>query len=480
MSRPTVALLGLFHETNTYASGLTTLSDFEEFELLEGKALIEANRDSGSVIGGFLDETGFRFAPCLAASAWPGGPVSSDAWQHILERSRSAIDRVGEVDGVLINLHGAMVAVGEEDPEGALVRAVREVLPTAPIGCVLDLHANPTPALVSGADVVIGYDTYPHIDMRERGREVASLLRTMLEGQQLETSLAKLPILTTPLAQATDSEPMRGLQARAVERADAAGVARVNILPGYCYSDLPRAGVSVLVVHSPELRDAGLEVLRATAEDIREHESDFDIRGVDPEEAVIRAIASRRTPVVLADVADNVGGGSPGDGTTLLSGLLRHDAAGAVVIIADAEAAITAHDLGVGASVDLYVGGKTDRRHGDPVRITGTVVRTSDGVYTTRGTWMTDRTFTMGRTAAVEVRGVTVVLTELRVPPFHKEQLTSVAIDPASMRIIVAKGALAWKAAFGDVAAETISVATPGICPIDPYHLPRTTQPMEV
>ena len=473
-------MLGLFHETNTYSSRLTTLSNFEEFELLEGDALTEGNRNLGSVIGGFLDESSFEFVPCLAASAWPGGPVSAEAWSHILARSRATLERAGDVDGVLLNLHGAMVAEDEDDPEGVLVRAVRELLPHVPIACVLDLHANPTPELVSACDVVISYDTYPHVDMRDRGREAAQFMRTMLDGRRLETTLAKLPLLTTPLSQATDAEPMRGLQARAVARARAAGVERVCILGGYCYSDVPRAGVSVLVVHSTDRAAAGREVLRDTTQDVRDHAADFEVQGVDPEEAVVRAIASTRRPVILADVADNVGGGSPGDGTTLLRALLQHDATGAVVIIADPEAAILAHDAGAGATVAMSVGGKTDRHHGEPVEIEGKVVQTSDGTYTTHGTWMTDREFSMGRTAVVEVAGVLIVLTELRVPPFHSEQLTSVGIEPASMHIIVAKGALAWKAAFGDVAAETFSVATPGICPIDPHQLVRRTEPMEV
>ena len=352
--------------------------------------------------------------------------------------------------------------------------------PRVPIACVLDLHANPSPDLVSQCNVVISYDTYPHIDMRERGREAASFLRSMLESQVLVTSLAKVPILTTPLSQATDAQPMLGLQARANARARAAGIPRVCVLGGYCYSDVPRAGLSALVVHSKKQRAESLEVLRRTADDLREHAGDFEVKGAEPEEAVVRAIASPNRPVVLADVADNVGGGSPGDGTTLLRMLLKHRATDAVVILADPEVACAAHEAGVGSTLKTSVGGKTDDRHGEPVDVEGTVVRISDGDYTTRGSWMKDREFSMGRTAVIDVRGTLIVLTELRVPPFHKEQLTSVGIDPGSMKIIVAKGALAWRAAFGDVAREVIAVATPGICPVDPYELDRLTQPMEV
>ena len=416
--------------------------------------------------------------PCVAASAWPGGPVAADAWTHILERCEETLKQTGSIDGVLVGLHGAMVAQGEDDPEAVFVSTIREQLPGVPIACVLDLHGNPTPELVSSCDVIVSYDTYPHVDMRARGQEAARFMRRMLDGEELETMLGKLPLLTTPLSQETEAEPMHGLQARAVSRAHEAELARICVLGGYCYSDLPRAGVSVLVVHAPDRVEVARDVLRETINDIWEHAGDFDVEGLEPEEAVRRALSTSKRPVVLADVADNVGGGSPGDGTTLLRILIREQAQRSVVMIADPEAAIIAYEAGPGASVALTVGGKTDTMHGAPVQITGRVIETSDGSYTTSSTWMTGRRFSMGRTADIETSGVLIVLTESRVAPFHKEQLTSVGIDPGAMDVIVAKGALAWKAAFGDVAAETFSVATPGICPIDPHQLPRQTAPM--
>ena len=181
---------------------------------------------------------------------------------------------------------------------------------------------------------------------------------------------------------------------------------------------------------------------------------------------------------MLADVADNIGGGSPGDGTALLAELLAQHAQDAVVTMADARVARLAADLGTGAEIEALVGGKSDRRHGDPVRVRGQVVTVTDGRYRTQGSWMTGREFSMGTTAVLRVEGITLVVTERPTPPFHAEQLSSVGVDARAAKIIVAKGAIAWRAAFGDVAAEVIEVATPGACPVDVASLPRSTTPM--
>jgi microcystin degradation protein MlrC len=296
-------------------------------------------------------------------------------------------------------------------------------------------------------------------------------------GERLVTSIAKVPLLVSPLAQATDNDPMRGLQARARRRGQDVGMERVCVVGGFAYSDVARAGMSVLAVHSQERSDDAYRVLAETARDIEAQAGRFSLSREGAGDAVRRALASPRRPVVLVDVADNVGGGSPGDGTELLRELIDQGARGSLVVIADPEAASSAASVGAGGEFSGLVGAKADVRHGQPLALRGTVTRIGDGRYRAEGTWMTGRSFEMGTTAVLEVNGNTVVLTERRVPPFHAEQVTSQGIDPASMNFIVVKGAIAWRAAFGDVAGEVIEVATPGVCPVDPAVLGRTTVP---
>lgn len=470
----------MWHETNTYAAHPTTLADFRSFELLDGHDLVERNAGTGSVIGGFLDAAGLELVPCFSASAWPGGIVEADAFRYILDRTRESLREAGVVDGVLVNLHGAMVAESDTDPESTLLREIAAVVGDVPVVAVLDLHANPSPDLVERCDAVIGYDTYPHVDMRDRGCEAAFLLRSILEGRRLTTVIAKLPLLVAPLALGTADDPMRGLLERARARARDEDIARVSITGGFAYSDVPRAGISVLVVCDVDRIEQAEEVLRATVDDVLDCSGGFRLSRPGPAEAVAQAIASPATPVVVADIGDNVGGGSPGDGTAILRELIEQDARDAVVVIADPVAVVHAESVGVEGEFRADVGGKTDRLHGEPVHLVGRVTWIGDATYRTSGSWMSGAAFTMGRTAVVDAGGTLVVLTYERVPPFHREQLTCVGIDPASMNIIVAKGAVAWRAAFGGDARAVIEVDTPGICPVDPLTLRRETEPMTV
>lgn len=478
--RPRVAVLGMWHETNTYGPHPADLAAFEAFELLSGESLARRNAGTRTVIGGFLDAPGLDVVPVFSAGAWPSGPAPAGLLRRLLARLRAELaaeirDR-GPVDGVLLNLHGAMVAAGCQDVEARTVRAVRAVAGDVPVAAVLDLHANPSARLVAQCAVVISYDTYPHVDMWERGREAAALLAEVIAGRRLRTVLAKTPLLTCPLAQATSVDPMRGLLDRAAWRGARAGLRRVCVTAGFPYSDVPRAGLSVLVVADAGARDQARRVANQTAADIAEQAPGFTISRPDAATAVRAALRAGRGPVVLADVADNIGGGSPGDGTALLAELIAQRAPDAVVMIADPEVARAAAAAGTGAVITAEVGAKADRRHGSPVRLSAEVGPVTDGGYTAAGSWMTGQRFSMGTTAVLRAGGVTVVVTERPVPPFHREQLTSVGVDPAAAGIIVAKGAVAWRAAFGD-AALVLEVATPGVCPVDVSALPRRTMP---
>ena len=473
-----VGIIGMWQETNTYSARRTSIKDFTAFELLHGEAVAEQHHGTGSVIGGMLETGGFEVVPVFSAGAWPAGPANGQTLRELLNQLERELMDAGRLDGVLLNLHGAMVCEGIDDVELETVRVVREIVGDVPIAAVHDLHGNPSPSLVDNCEVVVGYDTYPHVDMYERGTEAAELILEMLEGRTLHTTIGKVPLLSCPLAQATAEPPMRDLQLKAEELASQAGMRRISLLPGFPYSDVERAGFSVLVVHDVERRAEAREVITALCTEVEAVREDFVVIRDDPATAVRKAVADPHHPVVLVDVADNIGGGSPGDGTAILVELLAQQADGAVVLMADADLAREAARLGEGGEVAADVGAKTDDLHGSPVPVRGRVRTVTDGRYRSGGTYMTGREFCMGTTAVVEVEGVTLVAMENATPPFHNEQLTSVGIEPAKAKIIVVKGAVAWRAAYGDVAAEVIEVDTPGVCPIDPLILERTNEPM--
>lgn len=476
--RRRVGLVGFWHETNTFSTATTTIDKFADFELLGGDALANANARVGSVIGGFLDATDFDPIPVFSAGAWPSGPIDEPTMAELFDRAAHELSRTHGLDGILINLHGAMVADSYPDTEVTALEIVRGAVGDVPIAGVLDLHANPSPALIRSANALISYDTYPHIDMRERGAEAAALMSTMLSGTTLRTQIRKLPLLVCPVAQGTDDEPMAGLQARATLRGRRAGLHRVCIVGGFAYSDVERAGMSVLAVHDDDHAQAAREVLDVTITDIASHAQSFEVARETPAAAVERALAATRRPVILADVADNIGGGSPGDGTALLAELLSRDASDVIVPIVDREVAALAEQLGRGATVDTRIGGKTDDRHGSPVVVRGRVRSVTDGRYRTSGPWMTGREFSMGTTAVLEVGGITLLVMSERTPAFHAEQFSSQGLVAHLASIIVVKGALAWRGAFGDIAGDVIEVAGPGITPVDVSTLPRSTTPM--
>jgi microcystin degradation protein MlrC len=473
-----VGLVSLWQETNTYSSRPTTLEDFADFELLHGEAVAEQHRKTRSVIGGMLDTNGFQVVPIFSAGAWPAGPADRGTLEELFGRLERELLAAGGLDGILLNLHGAMVCAGVDDVELETVRLVRNVVGGVPMAAVHDLHGNPSPGLVDNCEIVIAYDTYPHIDMYERGVEAATLLAEMLQGRELRTLVGKVPLLSCPLAQATAERPMRDLQAEAQHLAEVAGMRRISLLPGFPYSDVERAGFSVLVVHDAHLRTDGQEVAAALCAEVDARTEDFALARDEPATAVRKAIAAPHGPVLIADVADNIGGGSPGDGTAILAQLLTQRADGAVVLMAEPDLAREAAIIGEGGEVDTDVGAKTDNLHGSPVRVRGKVRAVTDGRYRSGGTWMTGRQFCMGTTAVIDANGVALVAMERATPPFHGEQLTSVGIKAAQAKIIVVKGAVAWRAAYGEIAAEVIEADTPGVCPLDPSVLERSHKPM--
>ena len=462
-----IAVGGIWHETNSFAAGRTGLDAFRAYQYALGDEVLSRYAGTNTELGGLITaakELGFELVPTIYAGAVPSGVIARDALETLCTELRARLRRAGPLDGVLMVLHGAAVVESMDSADAHVLAVVRDALgPVVPVAATFDFHANLGPRMVALADVLVGYDTYPHIDMAERGREAARLLARMLKtGRRPVRVLRKVPVVTVPLVQATGAEPMRGVMARlaGVERAPALWCASVAM--GFPYADVPDLGASVLAYGESE--DATRDAADALAAAIWQRRDRFVPDLVPVESAVAAASAAQETPIVLVDAADNVGGGAPGDGTVVLDALVRAGARGAVVVIADPEAVASAEAAREDGTFDDLVGGKTDDQHGAPVRLCGRVRRVLDGRYTHRGSYMTGSVTAMGRTAVVDVDGITVVLTSLRTMPFDADQLRSLAIEPAMQRIIVVKSAVAWQAAFGDVARQAVVVDTPGVC----------------
>jgi microcystin degradation protein MlrC len=266
--------------------------------------------------------------------------------------------------------------------------------------------------------------------------------------------------------QQTSRPPMATLMEEAHRLEASAGMLAVTVAGGFCYADVPHAGVCIVAMsdgHRAQAEDAARRIARQAW---AQREA-FAVHNLSPAEGVAKAVRANRGLVVVVDVGDNIGGGGPGDGTILLQQLMAGDAQGAVIAIADAQAVAAAVEAGVGGTMRTTVGGKVDDRHGVPVTVSGIVRAITDGRYVNTGSYMTGAVVEMGRSAVVQVGGIELLLTERKSSPFDLEQLRSVGIEPTQRQIIVVKAAIAWRAAYEPIATEIIEVDTPGVTSTD-------------
>ena len=455
------------HETNTFSPVTTTLDNFKKGSYHHGDEIIAAFRDTRTITGGFLDvaaQLNMQPVSLLWTFATPSGMVAHAAYQTLKAEFLTLLRDAGDLDGVLLDLHGAMVTDELEDVEGDLIQAVRETVGTTWIVTTLDLHANITAKMADYSDVIIGFDTYPHVDCYERGFEAGQLLFGMQEGKiQPTMAYRQLPLLTAPPAQCTMKAPMaeviESLHALETER----GVVTATLSMGFPFADIADAGVSILVTTNNDIALAETYTDQF-ASDIWEMRDQFTFNLHTVESAIEIANQTGGKPIVLADGSDNPGGGGPCDGTTILQKFIEADVQDAVIaVIADPESVAQTAEAGVGNSVQLNVGGKTDTQHGAPVALMGYVKTLSDGRFILKGPMGRGTIGNMGRTAVIQVGGVEIILTERRIQPYDAEVLRSVGIEPRARKLIALKSAVHFRADYTPIAHEILEVDTPGV-----------------
>jgi microcystin degradation protein MlrC len=479
-----VAIAGFMHESNTFNPLPTNRASFAAQSLIYGPDLIHEWREAHHEVGGFIAGArvhGYEPVPLVMAWATPSGPVSDDIFEEVTGRLIDGLKRE-RPDGLLLALHGAMVAEKHLDADGEVLARVRQAVgPDFPIVVSLDLHGNISQRLADGCTAAVAYRTNPHVDQFECGQRAAALLVRTLRGEvRPRLALAKPPMVVNIMVHDTSLEPMKLLMddIRAVETRR--GILAASFLPAFAYSDVPQMGPAVLVVTDGDADLAQREANRFAAR-VWDMRAQLTRDLPDAPAAVAEALKASKLPVVLVDTGDNVGGGSAADGTVLLAELLRQGATGSVVCLYDPEAVQQCVAAGVGHDVQLRVGGKVDRLHGEPVDVTGRVQLLHDGHYVEEQVRHGGkRNNHMGPTALVELGGGNLlVLNSLRHPPFSIGQLTCLGIHPERQRILVVKAAIAYKAAYLPVAGHVIEVDTPGVTAVNPRRFTyRHIRPM--
>jgi len=478
-TRPRVAIGGILHESNSFSSVKTRLEDFQIQRAEAGRDVLADWADNNDEVAGFIEggrRAGLDLIPTLVAHAVPSGPVTDQALEALTRELVERLKAAGKVDGVLLALHGAMVTESYPHGDAEIVRRLRQAIgPALPLVVTHDFHANVSPEIVEQTTVLITYKTNPHVDQKERGNKAAEVMAGILAGRLRPVqALAKPRMLYNIRFQNTNREPLLPIveETRRLEKEP--GVIAVSVSGGYQYADVPAMGASVVAVTDNQPERAR-EIAKRLSDMLWATRDRLKLDVPDAAEAVRQAMASDKFPVVLVEMGDNIGGGSTGDATFILSELIRQKAAGWFVAIADPQAVQTAVRAGVGGAFDAPVGGKTDKLHGEPVRIRGRVKSLHDGQFMeTEIRHGGQRYYDQGLTAVIEAEGSTrdlknlVMLTTRRQVPFSIHQLVSCGVYPERQRILVVKAAIAFRAAYEPVAARIIEVDTGGVTAINP------------
>jgi len=482
MVKARIAVGGFLHESHSFAPRPTTYADFLQPGGLPafsaGADLIASIRPRSVPLAGAIkvaDAAGVELVPLAWGFANPAGPVQDEAFERIAARICAplslALDE-GPLDGVYLDLHGAAVAESFPDAEGELLRRVRAIVGgDLPLTISLDPHANLTEQMVRLADAVVPFRTYPHVDMKEAGAQAMRLLLERIRrGKPWARAFRTLDFWIPLGSQCTLMPPMQTVMAERAALAQRLGSVELAFCFGFPYADFAGCGAAIAAFADTQAQaDAAADALLAY---VNAQESRFVQETLASAEAVAEAkrlAVGAARPVVLADTQDNPGGGGHGDTTELLSELVRQGAKGAVVcLINDADSVASCVAAGVGATVDLLLGGKSD---GMPFACSVRVEKLTDGVFTLTGPMGAGNPGNLGDTALIDIEGVRVMVTSRKMQALDQAILRHVGIEPTECPIIALKSSVHFREDFGPIAERVIVAIAPGPVVADPAVL---------
>ncbi len=513
-----IPLLGISHETNTFSSVPADYAAFEATGILRGEEMLDKFRDAQYTISGYLqaaEELGFELVPLMYAVTGPIGTITKDAYDRLTEEMFGMLRDQGPWDAVLISNHGAAVSEEFPDMDGEFCRAVREIVgPDMRVGVTLDMHGNVSEPVVEHTDVCVVWRTNPHLDPKVRGRKTAEMVVRAAKGEIDPVQWIEMPPMYVNIVkQFTGEDPMKSFVDDAVAANEIPGILDTSVAEGYPYSDVEEMGMSWVAI-----ADGDLELAKKVAKDMAakawERRAELNVHVPSITEALDFAVANykgprdlneadevaldgtalappeddevRNGPIVLMDVGDNIGGGSSADSTHILAEVVERGISGFLQTLYDPESVEACVAAGVGETVTLDVGGKTDDMHGKPVRVTGTVRAITDGQYEELGASHGGfRFYDSGVSARLDTDGgQTIVLTSVRAGNTVRAQMYHIGIIPERYRIVVAKGVVSPRPAYQPIAGKVILVNTAGVTTADmstfTYHRRRIPlYPME-
>ena len=464
------------HETNTFSPIRTDWRRFEEWGAYFGTEARRAYEGTAMPFGAYLKlarEVGAEVVTPVAAEAMPSGPVEKAAYETMVSPILEAVRR--GCDAAFLDLHGAMVAETTPDGEGTLLASIRAIAPELPIAVTCDLHANLTEAMVRNCTALMGYKTYPHVDMEVVGERVGRILLRALKGEIRPTmGWDRRPLLAQTLRMGTDDEPFKTL-IRLAREEEAKGMLAATVFGGFPLADFADAGMSAVCIADGDRAAAGAAA-RRLMDAAWERRQELLYRPEPLAQAVARAKAITEGPVLLLDHADNVGSGGTEDVMTVLAEVLRQGLENvAVAAVWDPAAVQQMAKAGVGATVTLSLGGRTDmpsvKLKGAPLEVTGRVRVLTDGEWVVRGPMYTGVTVRMGPTAVLDTGRMQIVVVSRHHEPWDVGVFTSVGIDPSTKRYLLLKSRIHYRAGFAPLGRTTITLDGEGVTTSDNSEL---------
>ena len=472
---PRIALGSILTECNEFGGVPIDIDWFERYELCRGEAVLRV--DAG-VVGGMMQvmrECRADVVPLIYASTCPGGPLAAGCYAQLktelLDRLRAALP----VDGVLLPLHGAATVEGLGDPEGDLIKAVREIVGAGiPIVVTLDLHAHVTADMVQFADALIAWETYPHRDAFTTGVRGARLLWDILVGRCRPTmAMAKVPVMTAAIHGSTEGDgPFSQIMRAAKAHEGREDVLSTSVFLVHPYLDQPNMGSGALVITDDDMGKA-VSLARQFAEQYWDRRFDLEPDIHAPDAAITKGLEGEGGPVLLIEAADCCGGGAAGDSVATLTALLDAKVTvPSLVPVADPEAAAACHQAAVGQEVTIALGHRLDPRWGKPITVTGRVTKLSDGRFRYIGGIWDGVEGNMGPSAVLAIGAIQVLVATHGTYDWADEQFRSMALDPTAAKFIVVKNPMNYHLAYGEIARATFILDTPGPTPATCRHLP--------
>jgi len=472
MPKLRIGISRFWHESNSFSCLNTQISDFQTYQggLLKGAQLLhhhERRDEIAGMIEVLSQHRDAEMVPLVSAGALPSGPICEDAAHLLTETLRKQLKQAGSLDGVCIALHGAMSATHFADLDGHLLSVLREHLGTSiPIVVALDCHAVVTRQMIDLATAMVAYRTHPHVDIVETGARAAKLLMDTLARKILPVArYRRIPMIFPPPDDGTAAGPLKRLFDTFIGWDSLENVVAGSLCPGFAWQDVPEQGAMAMVVTNGDelLADRLVDELAEQLWAARHELSPAPM--LSPEIALQRAAKIDGAPVVITDSADTVGGGAPGDNTTLLRTAIAHRAIVDGIILAhlpDEDAISKIQDAQVGQQVTVAVGGKRDHRFCEPLQVTCEVLCVTEGPIMDDFNTADQPTLETGKIICLGVDNVRLVLSERVILGPQPSLFRKDGIESLEAKIVLLKTGVGFKKTYASHAKAVLLADCPG------------------